>query len=68
MVRAIVRLASSLDLPVVAEGIETQGTLDALKRMGCTEGQGYLFGRPMDARDVARRLRSARAEPGSLAA
>ena len=69
MVRAMVRLASSLDLPVVAEGIESHGTLEVLKRMGCAEGQGYLFGKPMEAREIAQLLqkRQHRAS-GALAA
>ena len=60
MVRAMVRLASSLDLPVVAEGIESHGTLEVLKRMGCAEGQGYLFGKPMEAREIAQLLQKRR--------
>ncbi|NJO54195.1 MAG: EAL domain-containing protein [Bacteroidales bacterium] len=44
--RTIVRLAHSLDLKVVAEGIETEGQLARLRRMGCDRGQGYLIARP----------------------
>jgi EAL domain-containing protein (putative c-di-GMP-specific phosphodiesterase class I) len=44
--RTIVRLAHSLDLKVVAEGIETEGQLARLRRMGCDHGQGYLIAKP----------------------
>lgn len=69
MVQAMVRLASSLDLPVVAEGIERQPTLDLLKGIGCAEGQGFLFGKPMEATEIAALLgRERRKAKVSLAA
>jgi diguanylate cyclase (GGDEF)-like protein len=43
IVRLIIELARSLDLGVVAEGIETTRQRDALIELGCTQGQGYLF-------------------------
>ncbi|WP_230684789.1 bifunctional diguanylate cyclase/phosphodiesterase [Cellulomonas sp. JZ18] len=43
---AIVDLCASLDLPAVAEQIETADEAEALRAIGCPEGQGYLFGRP----------------------
>lgn len=46
VVRAVVALAGSLGLSVVAEGIETQAQADALRALGCHLGQGYLFARP----------------------
>ncbi|MYN42889.1 EAL domain-containing protein [Duganella sp. FT109W] len=46
IVRAIVNLAYSLDLAVVAEGVETRAQWRALEAIGCTAFQGYLFGRP----------------------
>jgi EAL domain-containing protein (putative c-di-GMP-specific phosphodiesterase class I) len=36
-------------LAVIAEGIETRATADLLMSMGCEEGQGFFFGRPMPA-------------------
>ncbi len=45
--RTILALARSLDLSVVAEGVELQGQRDFLAEAGCTQFQGYLFGRPM---------------------
>ncbi len=47
--QAIVSLARSLQLEVVAEGIEQQSQLDALVGMGCGLGQGYLVSPPVPA-------------------
>ena len=47
IVNAIVRLALSLNLALVAEGIETEQHLTALKELGCFTGQGYLMCRPL---------------------
>jgi diguanylate cyclase (GGDEF)-like protein/PAS domain S-box-containing protein len=44
--RTILTLAKSLDLSVVAEGVETTGQRDFLRKAGCKAFQGYLFGRP----------------------
>ncbi|TXC71039.1 EAL domain-containing protein [Sphingomonas ginsenosidivorax] len=52
MVSAIIRLAESLRLSVVAEGVETTSVRDTLHALGCREAQGYLMGRPMSAQDV----------------
>ncbi|MDH4416198.1 MAG: EAL domain-containing protein, partial [Acidovorax sp.] len=46
IVRTILALATSLDLQVVAEGVETTGQLSFLRLHGCEGFQGYLFGRP----------------------
>jgi EAL domain-containing protein (putative c-di-GMP-specific phosphodiesterase class I) len=53
LVRAIISLGCTLDLRVVAEGIETEDQRRELKRLGCDRGQGYLFSKPMPARELA---------------
>jgi EAL domain-containing protein (putative c-di-GMP-specific phosphodiesterase class I) len=50
-----------------AEGIETQAELDHLKRKGCTEGQGYFFGRPLPAKSVLPLLAASGAEARAIA-
>ena len=51
--RSVVALGEALGLPVLAEGIETTRQVDALRELGCSYGQGYLLGRPMDASALA---------------
>ena len=46
LVRAIIRLGNDFGLDVTAEGIETEEQAEILTGLGCTNGQGYLFGRP----------------------
>ncbi|MCM4081910.1 putative bifunctional diguanylate cyclase/phosphodiesterase [Paractinoplanes hotanensis] len=47
IVRAVISLAREFGLTVVAEGVESELTLDLLEEMGCEIGQGYLFSRPL---------------------
>lgn len=56
IVDAIVSLAKGLNLPVTAEGIEDDSTLQLLRQMGEFKGQGYLYGRPEPIEDVRKRL------------
>jgi len=53
IVRAVVNLASSLNIKSVAEGVETAEQAELLELAGCNLGQGYLFGRAVDAEVVA---------------
>ena len=59
LAKAIMRLASVLELDVAAEGIERQSQATALREMGCPYGQGYLYGRPMPAADLTQLLATA---------
>jgi EAL domain-containing protein (putative c-di-GMP-specific phosphodiesterase class I) len=56
MVKATVALARSLDIPVTAEGIETEEQGRALAGFGCDELQGYFYGKPMPEAEISRRL------------
>jgi len=56
IVNSTIGLSKQLGLSVIAEGIENQATADFLVSMGCEEGQGYCFGRPMPAADFERQF------------
>jgi EAL domain-containing protein (putative c-di-GMP-specific phosphodiesterase class I) len=66
IVRTIVFLAQSLNLMVIAEGVETEGQRDFLDRSGCRDFQGYLFSRPLPLAEfevfLARRARGSIAD------
>ena len=51
IVRTIIALGNSLDMQVVAEGVETRAQADRLQEMGCHHFQGYHFGRPQPIED-----------------
>ncbi|MEO1327632.1 MAG: EAL domain-containing protein [Pseudomonadota bacterium] len=53
IVRAMVELAHSMDLKVVAEGVETLGMWNTLAQMDCDVAQGYLLSRPLPAGQVS---------------
>ncbi|MEO7370435.1 MAG: winged helix-turn-helix domain-containing protein, partial [Ilumatobacteraceae bacterium] len=54
IIRAIITLAQSLNLDIVAEGIETTHQLDALRLLGCNNGQGFLWSRALQPDDALR--------------
>lgn len=58
IVNTIRHLARELEIPVVAEGIESEAEVLALDAMHCEYGQGYLFGRPMPVSDAVAALRA----------
>ncbi len=63
LTRAILDMARRLDLPCVAEGIESAEQLDALRLGGCAEGQGWLFAEAMPEAMVARFIEERRGRP-----
>jgi len=58
IVGAIVAMARSLNIQVVAEGIESWQQLEILRNMGCSLAQGFLFAKPCNAAEAARFLRA----------
>lgn len=58
IVLAIVSLARSLELQVVAEGVETQAQVRLLEQLGCDQAQGYFFSKPRPAEEIEGLLRS----------
>jgi diguanylate cyclase (GGDEF)-like protein len=52
LIEATVRVAKSLGMNTVAEGIETRAQADVVASLGCEKGQGYLFSKPLAAADV----------------
>ncbi|MDH4412359.1 MAG: EAL domain-containing protein [Rhizobium sp.] len=59
IVETIVRLSDSLGLSVIAEGVETEAQRVALENAGCTNFQGYFFGRPMPVGELLPKLSAA---------
>jgi diguanylate cyclase (GGDEF)-like protein len=53
VVETIITLGHTLKMPVTAEGVETLSQAHALREMNCDDAQGYLFGRPVPATEVA---------------
>jgi EAL domain-containing protein (putative c-di-GMP-specific phosphodiesterase class I) len=56
LIQAVVRMATTLDLEVVAEGVEVEAQREALLDLGCGAGQGILFAAPMPGEELARFL------------
>jgi EAL domain-containing protein (putative c-di-GMP-specific phosphodiesterase class I) len=56
VIKIMIDLAHSLDLLVIAEGIEKPHQFEVLHRLGCDAAQGYLIGRPMAAAELAGRI------------
>jgi EAL domain-containing protein (putative c-di-GMP-specific phosphodiesterase class I) len=56
LVRAVIAMAHTLGLPVVAEGVETAAQLAFLRSNGCESFQGWLFAKALPAVDISRML------------
>lgn len=70
IVRAVATLASAIDVPILVEGIENEAAHAAVLSLGCASGQGWYFGKPVDAEQAAqivaaRKPRDAAPEPQS---
>ena len=62
IIRAVIALGRGLNLPVVAEGVETDEQLRFLAAEGCSEFQGYLVGRPKPIEEYAHAVGRVQAE------
>jgi EAL domain-containing protein (putative c-di-GMP-specific phosphodiesterase class I) len=60
IVRAVAALANGMGMTATAEGVETSEQLDKITSEGCTEMQGYLFSKPLPAREIERLFLSGR--------
>jgi diguanylate cyclase len=68
IVTAVVGMAQSLNLRVIAEGVETLEQLEFLQAHQCEEAQGYYFSRPVPAEQFAKLLEIGIPEPGRIVA
>jgi EAL domain-containing protein (putative c-di-GMP-specific phosphodiesterase class I) len=66
--RAVIAMAHSLKMTVVAEGVEHQDQFDLLRSEGCDEFQGYLCAKPMEEEDLLKFLTARRAQVPTLPA
>jgi EAL domain-containing protein (putative c-di-GMP-specific phosphodiesterase class I) len=57
-ITAIIAMAHSLKLKVVAEGVETETQLGLLQDQNCDEWQGYLFSQPLSTKEITKLLKS----------
>ena len=64
MIELIIDIAEYLHVPVVAEGVETEEQLIALKELGCDYVQGYYFSKPVPAPEFERFLVECGAQGG----
>ncbi|MEW8505770.1 MAG: PAS domain S-box protein [Candidatus Thiodiazotropha sp.] len=63
IVKATIALGHTLNMKVVAEGIETRDQMEMLMGLGCTQGQGYLFKRPVQADELGMWLKQVSNNP-----
>ncbi|MDE1934979.1 EAL domain-containing protein [Bradyrhizobium sp.] len=67
IVQAVVNIAAARHMTTTAEGVETERQQDLLRRLGCTEMQGFLFSAPKPAEEVRRMLLAHSSRPASVA-
>lgn len=60
LVRGIIRLADSLQLATVAEGVEDEASFQLLRDLGCNEAQGYFWAKPLTVAELTTALQEAR--------
>jgi PAS domain-containing protein len=65
IVAAVVGMGQSLGLTTVAEGVATQEQADMLLWLGCDQAQGWLYGRPVPARELAAVIAAQRERPAA---
>ena len=58
IIRAVVALATDLDLQVIAEGVETLDEIDRLRQLNCRYAQGFAFGAAMSGAELQKRLQA----------
>jgi diguanylate cyclase (GGDEF)-like protein len=63
IVRAVVTLADALDVPILVEGIESEAAHAAVLSFGCSSGQGWYFGKPMDSEQAGQLIARREAQP-----
>ena len=63
IIRAIVALAESLGMDTTAEGVETHDDLHLIRELGCSQIQGYIFGRPGTAEEATELVKNAALSP-----
>jgi EAL domain-containing protein (putative c-di-GMP-specific phosphodiesterase class I) len=56
IIALVIALGRSLDITVVAEGVQTEAQLAMLRSMGCDQAQGFLFARPQNAAAIEQLL------------
>ena len=64
IVTAIVQMAHAIGLNVIAEGVENEAQLGALRRLGCDEYQGYLYSKPLPASELTKKFKAGGAKRG----
>ncbi len=66
IVRSIIGLGEALEVPVIAEGVETEGEHSFLWQAGCTEMQGFLIGHPLPISDYSIIISGAASRPAAV--